>query len=116
MRAHDDFELTRTVASTSPRLRRGAGLRSNPGEEGSPRVRAVRKVPLSPTPSPRKQGERDVALTSSCSSRSSLLHSEQPRGVAAEDRGLLLVAQRVGREHMIDRMFFPTGSGGRFPA
>src|ERR1043165_6274795 len=39
--------------------------------------------------------------------RSGLLQPEQPRRIAAEDRGFLLVAERGGREHVVDRMLFP---------
>ena len=34
-------------------------------------------------------------------------HPEQPRRVAAEDRGLVLVAERRGGEHVVDRMLLP---------
>ncbi len=33
--------------------------------------------------------------------------SEQPRGVAAQDRRLVVVAERVGREHRVHRVLLP---------
>src|SRR3954453_11746979 len=39
--------------------------------------------------------------------RSSFLQAEQPRRIAAENGGLLLVAERRGGEHVVDRVLFP---------
>src|SRR6516165_1498852 len=47
------------VRFASPRLRGEVGLRSNPGEEDSPRV-PLRRQPLTPTLSPQERGEGDA--------------------------------------------------------